>query len=105
MSILPGLGYPDKVFGAFSPIDRKGICQAGRGEVSDDVFFSRPSRHRLCKSQHSPGQNLHEYVGRRNLEISTPGMMSFFRGPHDTDSVNPNIRQGRICMNMWAVAI
>jgi len=34
MSILPGLGYPDEVFGVFSPIDRKGICQAGRGEVS-----------------------------------------------------------------------
>ena len=33
MSILLGLGCPDKVLGVFSPMDRKGICQAGRGEV------------------------------------------------------------------------
>jgi len=38
MSILPGLGYPDKVFGVFSPIDRKGIYQAGRGEVSGPLL-------------------------------------------------------------------
>src|SRR6266581_2183514 len=34
MSILRGFGCPDKVFGVFSPMDRKGICEAGRGEVS-----------------------------------------------------------------------
>ncbi len=34
MSILPGFGCPDKVLEVFSPTDRKGICQAGRGEVS-----------------------------------------------------------------------
>ncbi len=30
MSILPGFGCPDKVLEVFSPMDRKGICQAGR---------------------------------------------------------------------------
>ena len=34
MSILPGFGCPDKVLEVFSPMERKGIGQAGRGEVS-----------------------------------------------------------------------
>ncbi len=34
MSIFPGSGCPDKVLEVFSPIDRKGICEAGPGEVS-----------------------------------------------------------------------
>jgi hypothetical protein len=34
MSILAGFGCPDKVWGVFSPMVRKGICEAGRGEVS-----------------------------------------------------------------------
>ncbi len=36
MSILAGFGCPDKVWGVFSPMVRKGICEAGRGEVSFD---------------------------------------------------------------------
>ena|SRR5258706_10074362 len=34
MRILPGFGCPDKVLEVFSPMDRKGICEVGRGEVS-----------------------------------------------------------------------
>src|SRR6266568_4357347 len=34
MSILPGFGCPDKVGDVFSPMDRKGTCEAGLGEVS-----------------------------------------------------------------------
>ncbi len=34
MSILPGFGCPDKVGDVFSTMDRKGICEAGLGEVS-----------------------------------------------------------------------
>jgi hypothetical protein len=39
MSILPGFGCPDKVLSVFSPMDRKGICEAGRGEVSYGPIF------------------------------------------------------------------
>src|SRR5260370_15617505 len=34
MNILLGFGCTDKVWEVFSPMDRKGICEAGRGEVS-----------------------------------------------------------------------
>jgi hypothetical protein len=53
MSILPGFGCPDKVGDVFSPMDRKGICEAGLGEVSHDMLHSLESLPKDATEHHA----------------------------------------------------
>jgi len=68
MRILPGFGCPDKVLEVFSPMDRKGICEVGRGEVSrlQKKQNTKHNMEKLCekkKQHHSSTMSL-----RRLLE-------------------------------------